>query len=64
MIPSSRPKLSGLYTLPQSKLIENDTLHSGTYLYSPNMAVSPPPTPQVIHMVQVLKSWSYSRSGL
>ena len=39
MIPSSRPKLSDLYTLSQSKLLENHTLHSGTYLYSPYMAV-------------------------
>ena len=43
MIPYSRPKLSDLYTLSQSKLLENHTLHSGTYLYSPYMAVSPPP---------------------
>ena len=42
MIPSSRPKLSDLYTLSQSKLLENHTLHSGTYLYSPYMAVTPP----------------------
>ena len=35
MIPYSRPKLSDLYTLSQSKLLENHTLHSGTYLYSP-----------------------------
>ena len=41
MIPSSRPKLSDLYTLSQSKLLENHTLHSGTYLYSPYMAVPP-----------------------
>ena len=34
-------KLSDLYTLPQSKLLENHTLHSGTYLYSPYMAVLP-----------------------
>ena len=33
MIPSSRPKLSDLYALSQSKLLENHTLHSGTYLY-------------------------------
>ena len=39
MIPYSRPKLSDLYTLSQSKLLEKDTLHSGTYLY---MAVLPP----------------------
>ena len=31
-----RPKLSDLYTLSQSNLLENHTLHSG-------MAVSPPP---------------------
>ena len=35
MIPYSRPKRSDLYT----QLLENHTLHSGTYLYSPN----PPP---------------------
>ena len=39
MIPYSRPKLSDLYTLTQSKLLENHTLHSSTYLYSPYMAV-------------------------
>ena len=33
MIPYSRPKLSDLYTLYQSKLLENHTLHSSTYLY-------------------------------
>ena len=43
MIPYSRPKLSDLYTLSQSKLLENHTLHSGTYLYSPYMTVPPPP---------------------
>ena len=43
MIPSSRPKLSDLYTLSQSILLENHTLHSGTYLYSPYLAVPPPP---------------------
>ena len=41
MIPSSRPKLSDLYTLSFSKLLENHTLHSAhTYIahiwqYSP-----------------------------
>ena len=38
MIPYSRPKHSDLYTL-----FENYTLHSGTYPYSPYMAVPPPP---------------------
>ena len=42
MIPYSRPKRSDLYTLSQSKLLENHTLHSGTYPYSPYMAVPPP----------------------
>ena len=42
MILSSRPKLSDLYTLSQSKLLENYTFHSSTNLYSPYMAVSPP----------------------
>ena len=32
-----------LYTLSQGKLLENHTLHSRTYLYSPYMAVPPPP---------------------
>ena len=41
MIPYSRPKCSDLYTLSQSKLVENHTLHSGTYLYRPYMAVPP-----------------------
>ena len=43
MIPSSRPKLSDLYTVSKSKLLENHTLHSGTYPYSPYVAVLPPP---------------------
>ena len=42
MIRYSRPKLSELYTLSQSKLLENHTVHSGTYLYSPYMAVATP----------------------
>ena len=41
MIPYSRPKCSDLYTLSLSKLLENHTLYSGTYLYSPYMAVPP-----------------------
>ena len=45
MIPYSRPKLSYLYTLSQSKLLENHTLYSGTYVYSPFMALIPPPPP-------------------
>ena len=43
MISYSRLKLSDLYTLSQSELLENHTLHSGTYLYSPYMKVPPPP---------------------
>ena len=43
MIPYSEPKLSDLYTLSQSKLLENPTLHSGTYLSSRYMAILPPP---------------------
>ena len=43
MISYSRLKLSDLYTLSQSELLENHTLHSGTYIYSPYMAVPPPP---------------------
>ena len=43
MIPCSRPKFSDLYTVCVSKMLENHTLHSGTYLYSPYMADPPPP---------------------
>ena len=44
MIPYSRPKRSDLYTLSQSKLLDNHTLHSGTaYLYSAIWQYSPPP---------------------
>ena len=42
MIPSSRPKLSDLYTLSQTKLLENHTFHSVTYLYSLYMVAVPP----------------------
>ena len=45
MIPYSRPKLSDLYTLSQGKQLENHTLHSGTYLYSPYLEVPPPASP-------------------
>ena len=44
MIPYSRLELSDLYTLSQSKQVENHTLHSGTYLYSPYMTVPPAPS--------------------
>ena len=37
MIPYSRLKLSDLYALSQSEQLENRTVHSGTYLYSPYM---------------------------
>ena len=59
MIPSSRPQLSDLYTLSQSKLLENHTFHSGTYLYSPYMAVpSPPPPPRKLaHLGQRSKDY-------
>ena len=46
MISYSRPKLSDLYTLSLSKLLENHTLHSGIYLQmyiAPYMAVPPAP---------------------
>ena len=48
MIPYCRPKLSDLHTLSQSKLLENHTLHNGTYLYNPYMAV--PPGEIILHM--------------
>ena len=31
MVPYSRPKRSDIYALSSSKLLENHTLHSGTY---------------------------------
>ena len=43
MIPYSRPNLSDFYTPFESKLAENHTLHSGTYLYSSYVGVPPPP---------------------
>ena len=45
MTPYSGPKLSDFYTLSQTKLLENHTLHNGTYLYIPYRAVPPPPPP-------------------
>ena len=42
MIPYSRPKLSDLYTLFQSKLLENHTLHSGTYTHGSTPSPLPP----------------------
>ena len=44
MIPYSRPKRSDFYTLSQTKLLENHTLHSGTYTYSLYIRVPPPPS--------------------
>ena len=44
-MPSSRPKLSDLYALSQRKLLDSHTLYSGTYPYSPYMAVAPPTPP-------------------
>ena len=41
MTPYSGPKLSDFYTLSQTKLLENHTLHNGTYLYIPYMAAFP-----------------------
>ena len=45
----ARPKRSDLYTLSKSKLLENHTLHSSTYSYSPYMAVPPRP-PGVVQL--------------
>ena len=39
------PKLADLYTLSHSKLLENHTLHSGTYLYVCNPRPAPKPEP-------------------
>ena len=68
MIAYSRPKRSDLYTLCQNKLLENHTLHSGTYLYSPYMAVPPPPppspTPGSAHTVWLVLELPYPCSKL
>ena len=53
MIPYSRPKRSDLYTLSHSKLLENHTLHSGTYLYSPYLVVPPPLVPRLTYTITV-----------
>ena len=52
MMPSSRPKLSDLYTLSQSKLFENHTLHSQACFTAthtvptfPIYGRTPPPAP-------------------
>ena len=60
MIPYSRAKRSDLYTLSQSKLLENHTLHSGTYLYSPYMAVPPPPRGKIKTKPKSLRHWNVS----
>ena len=58
MIPHSRPKLSDFYTLSETKLLENHTLHSGTYLYSsymevpPSLHPPPPPPPPPLEWLQ------------
>ena len=56
MIPHSRPKRSDLYTLSQSKLLENHTLHSGTYPYSPYMAVLTPGIKYLFQYEEVLEA--------
>ena len=48
MIPYPIP--NSLIYIPYSRVNwENYTLHSGTYLQSPYMAVPPPPTSEVVH---------------
>ena len=44
MILYTRPKLPDVFTMTQSKLLENRTLHSGTLLYSPYFGSTPPPS--------------------
>ena len=44
MILYTRPKLPDVFTISQSKLLENRTLHSGTLLYSPYFGSTPPPS--------------------
>jgi len=52
----SRPKLSDFYTLSQTKVHENDTLHSGKYIWQ----YPPPPLPNhpcEIMMLDMLKTY-------
>ena len=56
MISYSRLKLSDLYTLSQSELLENHTLHNGTYIYSPYMTVPPPPPGVLVRVITDLSS--------
>ena len=43
MTPYSGPKLSDFYTLSQTKLLENHTLHNGAHTYISHIG-PPPPT--------------------
>ena len=61
MIPNSRPKLSDLYTLSHSKLLENCSLHNGTYLYNPYMAVPSHPRAKYTITVDSLNGHIYKR---
>ena len=50
MIPYCSPKRSDLYTLCWDKLLENHTLDSGTYLYSPYIEYPGPPGSDGVHL--------------
>ena len=68
MIPYFRRRLSDLYTLSQSKLLENHTLHSGTYrahisYSSPYMAVPPPPQYRHTRACDLASSFPFSLEG-
>ena len=52
-MPHSGPKLSDFYTLSQTKLLENHTLHSSTYIYS-LYGSNPCPPPLVYLVLDVL----------
>ena len=43
MLSCSRPKLADFYTLSQTKLLENQTLHSRAYLHGPYLVLPLPP---------------------
>ena len=62
IISYSRPKLSDFYTLSQTKLVENHTLHSGTYPYSLYMRVPPPPPQSITHVMYFSRFLSLSIS--
>ena len=60
-MPYSRPALSDLYTLSQSKLLENHTLHSRAHTYIAHIWQYTPPPPPPGDMYQVTVYINYPK---